>query len=180
MAQDLTNNSINDIYSTFLHISANTLTSTPQRVFDGLGNLSQLFVSTLGVGLSGTVTINNVAYPTLPGTVNQVPVVNTSGSLEFKNIQDILTSTGLSNLINATYSSPSIVVENGVIKELKNNISVKTFYMRRTSPTNQDIINTVVWANPVVDDIAHVHNLQGNTVYKLTYTSLGWQITQTI
>jgi len=182
MAQNLTNNSINDIYSTFLHISASNLTSTPQRVFDGLGNLTQLFVSTVGVSLSGAVSINNVQYPTATGTINQIPAIGSTGSLEFKNLQDILNSTGLSNIVNATYSAPTIVVENGIIKELKNNKSVKTFYIRRTSPSNQDIINAVTgdWLNPVNNDIAFVHNLQNNTVYKLTYSSLGWAIIQTI
>lgn len=182
MPADLTGNSIANIYTSFLHVSAVSASPSLEPVFDGLGNKIPLQVSTIGVSLSGNVSINNMKMPTVVGTSNQIMSVNSTGDLEYRTVVDVLTSSSVSNVVDGVYSSPSITMSNGFIQSMGNNTTIKTFFIRSSIPTNQTILDQPQknWANPVVNDVAYVMNLAENKAYKVVYTSYGWNLTESI
>lgn len=182
MPANLTGNSIADIYTSLLHLSSASASSSLEAVFDGLGNSLPVYVSTIGVSLSGNVTVNNMKLPTAVGSANQIMSVNSAGNLEYRTVVDVLTSSSVSSVTDGIYSAPKITMLNGFIQSLADNTSVKTFYLRTTEITNQKILALPQqnWSNPVVNDIAYVFNLGSGIVYKVVYTGTGWNITESI
>lgn len=182
MPANLTGNSLADTYTSFLHVSSTSTSSSFESVFDGLGTRLPMYVSTLGVALSGNVSINNMKLPTEVGTTNQIMSVNSAGNLEYRTVVDVLTSSSVSTVANGTYSSPRITMANGFIQTLADNTSIKTFFTRTSSITTTKILALPQqnWTNPVVNDIAYVMNLAENRAYKVVYTSSGWNLTESI
>lgn len=182
MPADLTGSSLATVYTSFLHVSSTSASSTFEKVFDGIGNQIPILVSTTGVSLSGNVSINNMRFPTSIGSPNQLMSVDSSGNLQYRTVVDVLTSSSVSTAVNGTYSAPRITMLNGFIQSIADNKSIKTFFLRTSSITNQRILDLPQqnWTNPVVNDIAYVMNLGSNVVYKVVYTSNGWNITESI
>lgn len=182
MPDNLTGSSLANVYTSFLHMSSTSASSSFEKVFDGLGNSIPIYVSTNGVSLSGNVSINSMKLPTEVGLVNQVISVNNSGNLQYRTIIDVLTSSSVSTVVDGTYSSPKITMLNGFINALADNPTVKTFFTRTANITPQNIllIPQQNWPNPVVNDIAYVMNLADNNAYKIVYSAFGWNITESI
>lgn len=182
MSADLTGSSLATAYTSFLHVSALSVSSSFEQVFDGLGNKVPMYISTTGVFLSGDVTINNMVLPKNIGTVNQIMAVNSSGNLQYRTVVDVLTSSSIANVVDGVYSSPKITMLNGFIQSLADNTSVKTFFTRDSNITNQKLVNIAQtnWANPVVNDFAYIMNLATNTAYKVVFTAFGWNVTESI
>lgn len=182
MPDDLTGSSLANIYTSFLHVSSDFITSSFEQVFDGQGNKVPMYVSTRGVSLSGNVSINNMSFPESVGNPNQIISVNSSGNLQYRTVIDVLTSSSVSTVVDGTYSSPKITMLNGFINALADNPTVKTFFTRTANitPQNLILIPQLNWPNPVVNDIAYVMNLADNKAYKISYSAFGWNLTESI
>ena len=187
MPRDLTGNSISDVYTSFLHISADNLTTVSQPVFDGLGVLAPLKISTTGLKLDGNVQINNVQYPGVTGVQGSILyVINNTGRVGYTTLLDLLEeSIGTSLPNDGVYSNPKITVTEGIVSKVEDNPSVKTFFIRNTNPSTSDYIAAAAedWPFPVVNDVAFVRNLANDGLIKLRYTgesASGWVIEKTI
>lgn len=186
MPIDLTGESISDVYSSFLHLSTNALTTTPQQVADGIGNLAPVLLSTEGIALSGSVSINSYQFPSAVGTQYQMLRVDGSGDLEYAGVLDtLLLEKDITLPVDGRYSNPVITIEEGIVTSIQNNPAIKTFFIRKGSPVTSDYIDAIVvdWPYPVMGDIAFVHNLETNNVYRAEYTGAsitGWEIQTTI
>ena len=182
MAQDLTGNSIKSVYSSFLHLSSGNLTSQLEKVFDGVGNEAPIMISTGGVALSGNVSISNVQYPKIAGNAYDVISVGGDGNLIFSSISNTLTASGYTKSTSGTFSNPRLTIANGLIQDVKDNPSIKTFFLRVGTFTNTAGINAIQsnWPFPSVNDIANVMNMTDLKVYVYKYTSNGWENQQVI
>lgn len=190
MPADLTGNKIQDIYSSFLHLSSTNLTTNLESVFDGNGNEAPIKVSTESillnnkVSLSGTVTINDNTYPSQIGQVNNLLSVGvTPGVLSFRTLSDVLTSSVSSFIQNGTYSSPVITYHGGLPIQVFNNPSIKSFFVRDIALDNSKAITTIQtdWPFPVEGDIARVLNLHDSKAYNYKYNSTtGWVVVNSI
>jgi hypothetical protein len=176
-----------EIWTTFLHISETSLTTTPQQVYDGGGVASSLYLSTTGVNVDN-LQVGQITFPTLEGNVNDIPVLTSSTKIEFKSIPAALSS--VAPLINGDYSSPFVRVQDGIVtKVLGTGGATKLFILstrsvEQSTPTINDIVGAVVWQNPVAGDTAYVlqkvtttaNTLSDIIIYKLTYNSDTWSI----
>ena len=125
MPIDLTGESISDVYSSFLHLSTNTLTTTPQQIADGVGNLAPVLISTEGITLSGSVSIHSVQFPSPAGTQYQILRVDGDGNLEYASILDtILLEKEVTLPVDGRYSNPVITIEEGLVTQIENNPSI--------------------------------------------------------
>jgi hypothetical protein len=187
MPRDLTGNSISDVYSSFLHLSATSLTSTFQPVFDGIGVTSPLQVSTSGLRLDGSVQINRVTYPGNKGDQGSIVyVIDSTGRLGYTSLLDLLRSDiGTALPIDGVYSNPRVTITEGIVSKVQDNPTINTFYIRNFNPTTRDYITAASedWPYPVINDVAFIRNLANDGLIKLRFTGesgTGWVIEKTI
>lgn len=185
MPANLTGNKVQDIYSSFLHLSGDNLTGNLESVFDGIGNKTPMQVSTeqvllsKNVSLSGLVSINNNIYPSTLGEPGQVIAVDSAGVLSFNSIVNVLNNSPSQtvSIPNGTYSNPVIVYNANMAVEVRYNPSIKTFFVRDQALTTDAATQVIQtdWPHPVTGDIARVLNLADNKVYNYKYnSSYGW------
>jgi hypothetical protein len=186
MPIDLTGNSISNVYTSFLHLSSSQLQDTMVSVHDGIGTRTGLNLSTNGVELLGNVSANGLQFPNGPGPVTDILYQATSTQLGFINVLASIEAAIEDTLPNdGTYSSPAVKVTRGIISEIKDNPSIKTFFIRNFNPSIRDYISVITqdWPFPVFNDIAFVRNLANDGLIKLRFTSGdggAWVIEETI
>ena len=192
MAQDLTGQSLSQVYSTLLHTDTVILSSGPLPVYNGVGEKTSLSLSTSSAVVTGSFVLNNVVYPLSSGPIYSVPVITSTNNLEFRTLNFILTSAQAVPITNGTYSSATITYVNGLISAITNTGTSKTFFItsRATNsagPSESTLINSIVWNAPSSGDVAFVLQkvMSGETmtnlaVFRFVYsTTQGWQLQQT-
>lgn len=192
MAQDLTGQSLSEVYSTFLHTDTTILSSGPLPIYNGVGEKTSLSLSTSSAVVTGSFVLNNVVFPLSTGPIFSVPVMTSTNKLEYRTLNFILTSTQTVPIANGTYSSATITYTNGLISSITNTGSTKTFFIasRTTNsagPSISTLINTIVWTSPSNGDVAFIYQkvMTGSTMTDLTVfrfvysTSQGWELQQT-
>ena len=189
MSESLQGLQLRDIWTTFLHISGASITSTtPQRVYDGAGNGTTLYLTTTGAKVDN-LQVGQITFPANAGNINEIPVLTTTTKVEFKSIAAVLSAAA--PLVNGDFSSPSILVRNGIVSSvLATGGSTKTFILpnRLTNspvPTTLAVVGAITWTNPTSSDTAYVLQkvntpqgaLSNLTIYKLSYSTGAWVIT---
>lgn len=162
MATDLTGLPLSDVYSSFLHTDTVTLTSGLLGVYNGVGEQSALSISSSAVGVNGAFICNNIQYPTAPGEINMIPVMSSGNTLQFRTLQNVLTSTQVTPVQDGVYSSPRITFVDGLVSNVQNTGATKIFFIN-SRVTNQpgpnliDLVNFIQWnSQPTTGDIAFV------------------------
>lgn len=192
MAQDLTGQSLSEVYSTFLHTDTTVLSSGPLPIYNGVGQKTSLSLSTSSAVVTGSFVLNNVVFPLSTGPIFSVPVMTSTDKLEYRTLNFILTSAQTVPIANGTYSSATITYANGLISSITNTGSTKTFFIasRTTNsagPSIPTLINAIVWTSPSNGDVAFIYQkvMTGSTMTDLTVfrfvysTSQGWELQQT-
>jgi hypothetical protein len=185
MPENLTGYDISDVYSSFLHLSTFSLSSSLVPVYDGLGNKTTLQLSTTNASLSN-LAINNISYPQSIGPIQGVVVSDGVSQLSIKSIVSVLTSINANVPADGVYSSPVITIANNQISQIISSLDNKTFfYPTRLSiqagPSKQQLLEVVSWNSPQVGDRLNVLQkvMNGSTLVDLavnvfTYTLSGW------
>jgi hypothetical protein len=185
MPENLTGYDISDVYSSFLHLSSFSLSSTLVPVYDGVGNKSTLQLSTTSASISN-LNINNISYPQSIGPIQGVVVSDGISQLSIKSIVSVLTSINANVPADGVYSSPVITIANNQISQIISSLDNKTFFYptrlsTQTGPSKQQLLEVVSWNSPQVGDKLNVLQkvTNGSTLVDLavnvfTYTSTGW------
>lgn len=192
MAQDLTGQSLSEVYSTLLHTDTTILSSGPLPVYNGVGSKTSLSLSTSSAVVTGSFVLNNVVFPLATGPIFSVPVMTSANNLEYRTLNFILTSGQTIPVADGTYSSATITYANGLISAITNTGTTKTFFIasrdtNSAGPGNETLINSITWNTPSNGDIAFIFQkvMSGTTMVNLTIfkyvysTSLGWTFQQT-
>lgn len=163
MATDLTGFSLSEVYTTFLHTSGGPLSAgVLQRVFNGVGEQTPLRVAVSSIAIDGNFTCNSVQYPVTPGAINTIPVMGNNNTLEFKTLQNVLTSTQVTPVQDGVYSSPRIAFVDGLVSSVQNTGATKIFFIGsrttlQSGPSLADLRNAIVWnSQPTAGDVAFV------------------------
>lgn len=191
MAQDITGQSLSDVYQTFLHTDTVDLSSGPIKVYNGIGQQTSLSLSTSSAVVTGSLVVNGVVYPTLTGAINSLPVMTSNNQLEYKTLTYLLTSSQNPIIANGTYSSATLTFVDGLISSATNTGSTKLFFIPSRAPSPglsvENLIRQISWNLPSQGDKAFVLQkvMNGTTmvdlsVYEFIYnTSTGWTLTAT-
>jgi hypothetical protein len=191
MAQDITGQSLSDVYKTFLHTDTVDLSSGPIKVYNGIGQQTSLSLSTSSAVVTGSLIVNNVAYPSQTGVINSLPVMTSNNQLEYKTLTYLLTSSQNPIIANGTYSSATLTFIDGLISSATNTGSTKLFFIPSRAPSPglsvENLIRQISWNLPSQGDKAFVLQkvMNGTTmvdlsVYEFIYnTSTGWTLTAT-
>lgn len=192
MAQDLTGQSLSEVYSTLLHTDTTILSSGPLPVYNGVGTKTSLSLSTSSAVVTGSFVLNNVVFPLTTGPIFSVPVMTSANNLEYRTLNFILTSGQTIPVADGTYSSATITYANGLISAITNTGTTKTFFIASRAvntpgPSIETLITNITWNTPSNGDIAFIFQkvMSGSTMTDITVfnfvysTSLGWTLQQT-
>ena len=191
MPTDLTGQQISDIYPSFLHTGTSSLCSLETPVYDGIGNISTLSISTTSISLSNAK-INEIEYPQSVGNAGEVIVSDGVSKFNVTSIAAAIAAANGTIPANGTYSSPVISINNGVVSSVISTLDNKTFFYpsRQTTEAGPNLtqLQTVIsWNTPLTGDkvniLQKVKNANGSlndlSINVLTYTSTGWGNLQT-
>lgn len=191
-AADLTGYPLSYAYTSFLHLSTGTPTSTFEKVFTGVGTHIPLFLSTTGVALSGNCLINDIQYPTADSTPNSIVTSDGEGALSIASVGKVLSSIG-GTQINGTYSSPALTFVDNVITAVSQSQFSKVFIMpsrltTEAAPTTMQFKNAISWVSPSTGDIAYViqklmldsTTMKDLQILKFTFNVSDWWLTTVI
>ena len=130
---NLTGEFLSNVYSTFLHLTGTVSNTNYQSVYDGVGNITTLKLTTTGVSVDNlrvkTSQFTFADKPPSTTALNMLVYVSGTSAVEARTINSVLSTTN--NIVNGTYSSPTITVSGGVITSLSSN-SISRF-IRATS-----------------------------------------------
>lgn len=191
MPTDLTGQQISDIYPSFLHTGTSSLCSLETPVYDGIGNISTLSISTTSISLSNAK-INEIEYPQSVGNAGEVIVSDGVSKFNVTSIAAAIAATNGTIPANGTYSSPVISINNGVVSSVISTLDNKTFFYpsRQTTeagPSLTQLQTVISWNTPLTGDkvniLQKVKNSNGSLndiiINVLTYASTGWGNLQT-
>lgn len=133
--RNLTGQLLSNVYSTFLHLTGTVSDTNYQSVYDGLGNITTLKLTTTGASVDNFI-VNKSAFtfaksPPVSTGVNMLVYSTATSAVESRTINSILSTTN--NLFDGVYLTPSITVSGGIITSLSSN-SVSKF-IRATETT---------------------------------------------
>lgn len=191
MPIDLTGQNISDIYSSFLHTGFASLCSEETPVYDGLGNISTLSLSTSSASLSN-LKINQIEYPQSIGVAGGVVISDGVSKLSVASIASVLSTINSTVPQDGSYSAPVITIANGVISKIVSSNDNKTFFYPSrvktvAGPSSSLLIEAIIWNNPLIGDKANViqkvlnsdGSLNNIDINVFTYTASGWGSPQT-
>lgn len=186
MPANLTGNPLSTVYSSFLHLSSTGLTGAMERVFDGTGNGSCMFISTSSISLSGALTVNGVVFPPTGSVENAIPALDGANNLIFRTLNYLLTAANASDVVDGNYSNPTLTMKDGLLQSVYTNGGSKTFFIAsrlqsQAGPSVTTLIQTIQWPFPIIGDVSHVMQKVTNgsamvdlDVFKFTYSASGW------
>jgi hypothetical protein len=156
MPANLGDSKLSSVYTSFVHLSSDSLNSNLEYVYDGAGNRTTLQVSTTSVQLSN-VTINNITYPTSVGPAQGVVTSDGSSNFTVSSLASILSNINTTIPSDGVYSSPVITVEKNIVSSIVSSLDNKTFfYPSRTSvqigPSKEQLLSVATWNSPVNGD----------------------------
>lgn len=164
MPANLTTLSLSEVYPSFLHF-ATSASGNEQRVYDGIGNGTSLYLSTTSTSIQGVINLNNVRFnvDAVTPSNNHILVWN-SGSppaLNFRSIIDVLSEQNIGVGQTGVYSAPVVAIRNGIVSNIYSTGGYKVFHMpsrfaTQTSPSNNTLISKINWIGPVTGDRADV------------------------
>lgn len=193
MPANLTNQSISEVYPSFLHF-ATSASGDLQRVYDGVGTGTSLYLSTTSLSIDGTINLNNVRFNVSNVGIaeDSILVWNNNGgspSLNFKPIVNVLAAKNINIGSTGIYSSPVITISNGIISNIYSSGNYKMFYIgsryaSQTQPDSSTLISQIQWLGPVNGDRADVMQkvytdetkttLQDIKIYTFTFNGSVW------
>lgn len=121
--RNLTGQLLSNVYSTFLHLTGTVSDTNYQSVYDGLGNITTLKLTTTGASVDNFI-VNKSAFtfaksPPVSTGVNMLVYSTATSAVESRTINSILSTTN--SLTDGNYSSPTITVSGGIIRSLYSN-----------------------------------------------------------